>query len=81
MYIPTYVPQESDQPTHSFLSGPEVIKSFFMLNSAEHEICPANKSQITGDQEVPGLTPAKVGNILSWRLIMKYFLRSFSSFR
>ena len=27
--------------------GPEVIKRFFMLNSAEHKICPANKSQIT----------------------------------
>ena len=35
----------------------------------------------TGDQEVAGSTPAEVGNILSWRLIMKYFLRSFSSFR
>ena len=23
----------------------------------------------TGDQEVAGLTPAEVGNILSWRLI------------
>ena len=32
----------------------------------------------TGDQEVAGSTPAKVGNILSWRLIMKYFLWSFS---
>ena len=32
-------------------------------------------------QEVAGLTPAEVGNILSWRLIMKYFLRSFSPFR
>ena len=29
----------------------------------------------TGDQEVAGSTPAEVGNILSWRLIMKYFLR------
>ena len=28
----------------------------------------------------PSHTP-EVGNILSWRLIMKYFLRSFSSFR
>ena len=28
-----------------------------------------------------GSTPAEVGNILSWRLIMKYFLRSFSPFR
>ena len=34
-----------------------------------------------GDQEVAGSTPAEVGNILSWRSIMKYFLRSFSPFR
>ena len=33
-----------------------------------------------GDQEVPGLIPAGCGNILCWRLIMKYFLRSFSPF-
>ena len=30
-------------------------------------------------QEVAGSTPAEVGNILSWRLIMKYFLRSLPS--
>ena len=35
----------------------------------------------TGVQEVAGSTPAEFGNILSWRLIMKYFLRSFSPFR
>ena len=35
----------------------------------------------TGDQEVAGSTPAEIGNILPWRLIMKYFLRSFSPFR
>ena len=35
----------------------------------------------TGDQEVAGSTPAEVGNILSWRLIVKYFLWSFSPFR
>ena len=35
----------------------------------------------TGDQEVAGSTPAEVGNILSWRLIVKYFLGSFSPFR
>ena len=28
-----------------------------------------------------GFNPREVGNILSWRLIMKYFLRSFSPFR
>ena len=32
----------------------------------------------TGDQEVAGSTPAEVSNILSQRLIMKYFLQSFS---
>ena len=36
--------------------------------------------RLTGDQEIAGSTPAEVGNILSWRLIMKYFLRSFSPF-
>ena len=35
----------------------------------------------TGDQEVAGSTLAEVGNSLSWRLIMKYFLWSFSPFR
>ena len=32
----------------------------------------------TGDQEVAGSTPAEVGNILLWRLIMKYFTVIFS---
>ena len=35
---------------------------------------PASVAQLaarpTGDQEVAGSTPAEVGNILSWRLIM-----------
>ena len=35
----------------------------------------------TGDQEVAGLIPDGIGNVLSWRLIMKYFLWSFSPFR
>ena len=35
----------------------------------------------SGDQEVAGSTPAEVGSILSWRLTMKCFLRSFSPFR
>ena len=37
--------------------------------------------RLTGDQEVAGSTPAEVGNSLLWRLIMKYFLQSFSPFR
>ena len=35
----------------------------------------------TGDKEVAGLIPAVSDNILSWRLIMKYFLLSFPPFR
>ena len=46
---------------------------------------PASVAQLDarpiGDQEVEGSIPAEVGNILSWRLIMKYFLLSFSPFR
>ena len=49
------------------------------------ELTPASVAQLdarpTVDQEVAGPTPAEVGNILSWRFIMKYFLRSFSPFR
>ena len=29
----------------------------------------------TGDQKIVGLIPAGCGNILSWKLIMKYVLR------
>ena len=32
----------------------------------------------TGDEEFVGSIPAGLGNILSWRLIMKYFLQSFT---
>ena len=36
--------------------------------------------RLTGDQEVMCLVRAGSGNILSWRLIMKYFLLSVSPF-
>ena len=34
-------------------SKPRGYKTFFMLNTAEHEICPANKSQITINCKLP----------------------------
>ena len=34
----------------------------------------------TGDQEVASLIPTVSGNILVWRLVMTYILRSFSPF-
>ena len=53
--------------------------------SRSSDFTPASVAQLdacpTGDQEVTGSIPTEVGNILSWRLIMKYFLRSFSPFR
>ena len=36
----------------------------------------AQSEWLTGNQEVTGLIPAGLGNILLWRLIMKYFLWS-----
>ena len=73
MYLLTYLPNEdSDQNAH--LHGP--IKIFTVAGPvAQLDV------RLAGDQEVAGSTPAKVGNILSWRLIVKYFLRSFSPFR
>ena len=41
---------------------------------AKLDVCP------TGDQEVAGSIPNGSSNILSWRLIMKHFLWSFSPF-
>ena len=32
---------------HIRVAWPQGYKTFYMLNSAEYEICPANKSQIT----------------------------------
>ena len=52
-----------------------IVFIFILQPVAQLDACP------TGDQEVAGSTPAEVGNILSWRLIMKYFLGSFSPFR
>ena len=55
---------------------------FFIIHMKKHCIRLAGwlswMRRPTGDQEVIGSTPAEVGNILSWRLIMKYFLRWFS---
>ena len=64
----------------SFLSS-----TLWKMAKHNSSIVPASVAQLdarpTGDQEVAGSTPVEVGNILWWRLIMKYFLRSFSPFR
>ena len=67
----------------------ELLEPIFWLKKKKKKrklsICQASVAQLdarlTGDQEVAGSTPTEVGNILSWRLIMKYFLWSFSPIR
>ena len=44
---PTELPSHTVDLRHQI--WPQGYKTFFMLNSAEHEICPANKSQITNN--------------------------------
>ena len=46
---------------------------FYLLNNSSRPRWLNWMRRPTGDQEVAGSTPAEVGNILSWRLIMKYF--------
>ena len=56
-----------------------VYKCFFQ-NSETASVAQLD-TRPTGDQEIAGSNPAEDGNILSWRLIMKYILRSFIPFR
>ena len=53
------------------------IKMYSLLNLASVAKLDAG---LTGDQEVAGLILARSWNVLSWRVIMKYFLWSFSPF-
>ena len=46
-----------------------IVFSFGPSSLAQLDACP------TGDQEIADSIPVGVGNILSWRLITKYFLR------
>ena len=52
----------------------------FIFSTLEHAQASVVQSDArpTGDWEVGGSIPAGLDNILLWRLIMKYFLRSFS---
>ena len=64
-----------------WISADDIFIFFFIIIIIERPRWLSWMRRPTGDQEVAGSTPAEVGNILSWRLIMKYFLRSFSPFR
>ena len=47
-------------------SRPKGYKTFFVLNSAEHEIYPANKSQITSNCNSFLLNLAKIKNFSAY---------------
>ena len=74
---------ESGDVVQPYISSPEheVLKVSYCDQSMS---VPASVAQLDAPsnwrQEVPGSTSAEVSNILSWRLIVKYFLRSFSPF-
>ena len=65
----------------SLTSWLRVISLTVLADSIYNIMIFLKATQIFSGQEAAGSTPAEVGNILSWRLIMKYFLRSFSPFR
>ena len=44
MFVSLYILISIHSPIHAW---PRVYKTFFLLNSAQHETCSANKSQIT----------------------------------
>ena len=60
------LPNKNGRKSTKCMQSPSVPASVAQLDA-----------RLTGDQEVVGSAPSKVANILSWRLIMKYFLRSF----
>ena len=64
-----------------FNANPFVVTTYAQKDLSDRPRWLSWMRRPTGDQDVAGSTPGKVGNILSWRLIMKYFLRSFSLFR
>ena len=68
-----------------FLSFSDRKRILVLNTQAKHFHVPVSVAQLDAPSDWrPGgrvLNPAEVGNILSWRLIMKYFLRSFSRFR
>ena len=54
-----------------FLHGLHLVLGIGQNCIVDHQSC---KTDVISYKEVAGSTPAEVGNILSWKLIMKYFL-------
>ena len=79
MYTHTHIHTRTHARTHTHTHTHTHVTAC-ALNSIQSASVAQLDARPNGDQEIAGSTPAVVGNILSWRLIMKYFLRSFSPF-
>ena len=73
-YLPNLWMFSTDPNFRNFLTTWLMVILGMPSSVAQSDACP------TGDQEVAGLIPAGSGNIIPWRLNLKYFLRSFSPF-
>ena len=67
--MPHNVASDADQCLHCL----PIIQQYLVKSLGSKPRWLSWMRRATGDQEVTGSTPAEVGNILSWRLIVKYF--------
>ena len=69
-------PQDAIESSHWTVKQVTLFPIYVVRHAKESTCRPRWLSWMrrpTGDQEVAGSTPAEVGNILSWRLIMNIF--------
>ena len=76
--VASIIPKTKNKITYKLRNEPLTTNSEIFIHYISIFVCP---SRPTGDQEIAGSVPTGSGNILSWRLIMKYFLQSLSPLR
>ena len=76
---------DCEDPDKTPLTAASALGVHCLPMSKHLTLGPASVAQLdarpTKGQEVAGSTPCRVGNIVSKRLLMKHFQRSFSPFR
>ena len=81
----TFLQTDCEDPDKTPLTAASALSVHCLPTSKHLTLGPASVAQLdarpTEGQEVAGSTPRRVGDIVSWRLLMKHFLRSFSPFR
>ena len=81
----TFLQTDCEDPDKTSLTAASALGVHCLHTSKHLTLGPVSVAQLdarpTEGQEVAGSTPRRVGNIVSWRLLMEHFLRSFSPFR